>query len=308
MKLSSLGEFGLIEKIHSQLPTINKSSIIQGIGDDAAIIKTSRNKHTVATIDTLIEDVHFSMKYYSYYDLGWKTLAVNLSDIAAMGGVPKYALVSLGIPSHVDSKNIDEFYRGMRYLQKKYSVDIIGGDTVNSRDKIYMTVALLGEVNPRKALFRKGAKIGDFILATGEFGERGARAKHLRPNPRVEEGQIIAQSGGATAMMDDSDGLARSIHEICRQSKVGVRIFENKIPIAKNADMKSALNAGEDFELIFTCKKAHAKKIIQNIKRKIGTQVSIIGEIVDKKSGIKIVDENGKTKKLEVGGYEHFKK
>lgn len=307
MKLSSLGEFGLINKIQSQLPLINKSDVIQGIGDDAAIMRTAKNKQLVATIDTLIENVHFSMDYYSFYDLGWKSLAVNLSDIAAMGGNPKYALISLGLPSSIDSKNIDEFYRGMKFLQKKYSVDIIGGDTVYSPKGIYITVAVLGEINPKKILYRSGATEGDLILATGEFGGALDDQKHRRSLPRIIEGQIIAESGYATAMMDDSDGLARSIHEICRQSKVGAKIFEELIPKAKGADLNNALNGGEDFELIFTCKEKYADKIRKAVMEKTGTKVSIIGGIVGKKYGIKIIDKNEKSKKLEIGGYEHFK-
>jgi thiamine-monophosphate kinase len=304
-----------------------------GIGDDCAVFKASNNKLLLATVDTLIEGVHFLRDYCSFFDLGWKALAVNLSDIASMGGSPTVALVSLGLPKKTQIEDVEDFYDGMKSLAKKYGVNIVGGDTVSSHSKIYTSVSLLGEVNKRNPIYRKGARIGDLIMATGKCGASNAGLKilkkcvkhistcelkqndplqeemvqkHLKPEPRIREGQIIAASGFASAMIDDSDGLAFSINEICRMSRVGARVYSYLIPKAEGVSLNAALYGGEDFELIFTCKRKYADMLAYIIKKKTKTLVSIIGEIVGKNEGVKLVSKNKESRILKVKGFDHF--
>lgn len=323
MKLSSLGEFGLISRIENITGKPSKN-VIKGIGDDTAVIKRRNGPYLLYTIDTLVEGVHFDLKYFKFSDLGWKALAVNLSDIASMGGVPQYAVVSLGITRKTGTKDVLDIYKGMKLLAKKFNVDIVGGDTVLSPDRITITVALIGEVKPKNLLLRKGAKVGDLIMTTGTFGGASlglrsfrtlaprpqtlaSRNKHLRPLPRGKEGSILSATHKVSAMMDDSDGLAFTVGEICRQSGTGAKLYTGLIPKASGASLKEALYGGEDFELVFTCKRAYTHEVAYNIKIRTGTKVSIIGEIVSAKYGILIIDKSGKTSRLRLKGYDHFK-
>ncbi len=298
MRSSFSGEFGLIKDIAAVIGKPSKN-VIKGIGDDTAVIDTGGKKYLLATTDTLIESVHFDMSYFSFYDLGWKALAVNLSDIASMGGVSRYALVSLGLTKKVKTKDVRALYKGMEALAKKYRVDIIGGDTVFSPEKISITVSVIGEAEKKKVLYRKGARPGDLIMVTGDFGSAvpGKNKKHLCPEPRVLEGQIIAKNGRATAMMDCSDGLAFTIGEICRQSGTGADVREKLIPLSKGASLKQALYGGEDFELVFTCPPKFADIIADKVCSATGTAVSIIGNVVRKSEGVNI----------DTKGFEHFK-
>jgi len=319
MRSSLSGEFGLIKDIAAVIGKPSKS-VIKGIGDDTAVIDIGGKKCLLATTDTLVESVHFDMRYFSFYDLGWKALAVNLSDIASMGGVPKYALVSLGLTKNIKPRDVRDIYKGMKMLAKKYHVDIIGGDTVFSPEKISITVSVIGEADKKKVLYRKGAKIGDLIMVTGEFGgavvpprpvkgeacppapersdgRRGQGVRVLHPEPRVIEGQIIAKSGHATAMMDCSDGLAFTVGEICRQSGTGADIRDILVPKAKGVPLKDALYSGEDFELVFTCRPKFADIIAGKVCSATGTVVSIIGKVVRKSEGVNI----------DTKGFEHFK-
>lgn len=298
MRSSLSGEFGSIKDIAAVIGKPSKS-VIKGIGDDTAVIDIGGKKCLLATTDTLVESVHFDMRYFSFYDLGWKALAVNLSDIASMGGVPKYALVSLGLTKKAKPKDVRDLYKGMKALAKKYHVDIIGGDTVFSPEKTSVTVSVIGEAEKKKVLYRKGAKVGDLIMVTGEFGSAlpGKNKKHLRPEPRVIEGQIIAKSGHATAMMDCSDGLAFTVGEICRQSGTGADIRDVLVPKSKAVSLKDALYGGEDFELVFTCRPKFADIIAGKVRSATGTIVSIIGKVVRKSEGVNI----------DTKGFEHFK-
>ena len=304
MKLSRIGEFALINRISKIIgkPSIN---IVKGIGDDAAVIKPSKNKLLVITTDTLIEDIHFSFDYFSFYDLGWKSLAASLSDIASMGAIPTAAVVSIGIPSKIEVRDIDGFYKGMKKLADKYKVSIAGGDTVSSPDKVYISVTLLGEVSKKNLLLRRGAKPGDLIMVTGDLGGAapGKKTKHLRPEPRLKESRIIAKCG-ATSMIDSSDGLSRSLNEICASSRTGSVIFEKKLPAAKGASLTEVLHGGEDYELVFTCPSGRAGEIIRKLKGL--AKASVIGIVTKNKNKMVIAGLDGKERKLETKGFEHF--
>ncbi|MFA5097444.1 MAG: thiamine-phosphate kinase [Candidatus Margulisiibacteriota bacterium] len=306
MELLKLGEFGLIAAIRGQIHGKQcREGVLAGIGDDAAVLKLSEGKLLVAAADTLVEKVHFDLSYYSYFDLGWKSLAVNLSDIAAMGADPKWALVSIGLPKRTKVKNVIRFYKGMKALGGKYGVSIVGGDTVSSPNRLYVSITLLGEVLRKRMVLRKGAKEGDLILATGSLGGAlpGRNIKHLRPEPRVREGRIIA-NGGATSMIDSSDGLSRSLAELCKASGKGALLFEGLIPRAKKASLKEALHGGEDYELVFTCPKRRAGAIIKELAKL--SKASVIGRMTNNKGRVVLSCAGGKEKELEIRSFEHF--
>ncbi len=271
MKISDLGEFGLIGRIQKLAPRKSSSTLI-GIGDDAAALKLPASHTLLATTDLLIEGVHFDLAYTDFHSLGWKAAAVNLSDIAAMGGIPRFCLTALGIPTGISVEQITEFYRGFKALLKSHGTTLIGGDTCSSRKGLFISVTALGEVEPRRIITRAGARPGDRIFVTGTLGdsaaglellesgvrsqESGVRSKklksalrttrlsspksshfalierHLRPVPRVEWGRKIALSGCASAMIDLSDGLSSDLSRICEQSRVGAELLANGIPLS----------------------------------------------------------------------------
>ncbi len=333
MRLSSLGEFGLIDRIAKKI-NVKKSRVKIGIGDDAAVIKTSKNTLVILTTDTLIEDVHFDLRYFSFFFLGWKALAANISDVISMGGTPTEALISLGLPKNVKVESVDELYSGIKKLARKYGISIAGGDIVSSPRKIVIGITVLGEAKKKNILLRKGAKVGEVILVSGDIGASAlglallkkkkvyrkknyAIKKHLSPKPRVKEARIIAESRLATSMIDLSDGLVRSLIEIGKSSNVGSLILLDALPIRREIKELSnklgksvldfALYGGEDYELLVTCKKKDALRLSSLVKRKTGTPLTILGEITEKSKGIKVKTPSERIVPLKGTGYEHFK-
>jgi thiamine-monophosphate kinase len=304
MKLSELGEFGLIDLIASH--EAKRQDTIVGIGDDAAVLSPKSEvrgqKYALVTTDALIENVHFKRAGLSFFALGQKALAANISDIAAMGGWPTHALVTVGLPANLSVEKIEEFYRGLNRLAKKYRIDIVGGDTVASPKELVISITLLGEVEKKNLMLRSTAKPGDLVCVTGRFGGPASQ-KYLQLttyNLRLTEARALAKSKLATAMIDSSDGLVRSVLEICKASNVGAMLFEDCVPAAKGATLDQALYGGEEYELVFTVPKEKFKKL--KIK------MTIVGEIVSAKQGVKLVAKHDKIKKLKSGGYEHFVK
>jgi thiamine-monophosphate kinase len=310
MKISETGEFGLIEKI-KRSGSVSGRDVVIGIGDDAAVIKRSSKKYLLLTTDTLVEKVHFNLKYFTFYELGWKLLAVNISDIAAMGGVPRHAIITLGLNDSASVENIDQFYKGIRVLAKKYNISIVGGDIVSSPKSLFFTVDLYGEAD--KIVTRSGARPGDLIVSIGKLGGSSVGLRslkkygrnalkmmkaqvlvHLMPVPMVKEGSEASKY--ATSMIDNSDGLARCLIEICKASNAGAKINLKNIPLAKGASLKDAFEGGEDYNLIITVPRNRAKSIKNGI---------IIGEITKSKKIILII---GKEKGIimKSGGFEHF--
>jgi thiamine-monophosphate kinase len=325
MKLSQLGEFGLIDRLAKEIGKPSKRVVV-GIGDDTAVLeitnyklqitnkskipKSKFQKYILVTTDTLIENIHFRLKTTSFLDLGNKALAINISDIAAMGGYPTYALVTIGVNKNIPVSKIEELYRGIKKLAKKFKIEVIGGDTVQSPKELVVSITLLGEVEKECLLTRSGAKIGDAILVTGGFGGPSANKYVYRPSslvPRLKEARTIAKSGKCTSMIDSSDGLARSVLEICKASKTGARIWLDPVPIAKGATLDQALYGGEEYELVITTPRSKAVELRDLIQRKTKTKVTIVGEVVGRKRGIKLVDVHGKVYPLKSGGYEHFR-
>ena len=301
MKLSQIGEFGLIDLIAKHEPKLPSTLI--GIGDDAAVLK-AKNKYQLITTDTFIENVHFKLKRTSFFDLGRKALAANISDIAAMGGYPTHALVTIGLPKKITVKQVQQLYQGINSLARRYQIDIVGGDTIASPREVVISITLLGEVEKRHLLTRSGAKPDNLILVTGAFGGPAAikfKIQKAKFKIRIKEARNIAKSRRATSMIDSSDGLVRSVLELCKASRTGALIYEDLVPIARGASLAQALYGGEEYELVFTANKKDLPRL-----RKIA-KVSVVGEMVPRKFGVKLVDSYGRIKLPKSGGYEHFK-
>src|SRR3989338_7089247 len=245
MRLKDIGEIGLIKRLDRK--THLDKSVIKGIGDDAAVIRWRRDKYLLFTCDMLIEDVHFKLKRAAPSQIGWKAIARNISDIAAMGGVPRYALISIGLAPNTSVGFLDELYSGIRKCAKIFKVNIVGGDTGRSK-KLVIDVSLIGKVEKRSVVTRSGAKIGDIILVTGSIGGSG-KGKHLNFMPRLKEARRLVKN----FMIDVSDGLALDLWRILYASRVGARISKDAVPISREADsFEKAISEGEDFELLFT--------------------------------------------------------
>mgnify|MGYP003446400711 CR=1 FL=1 len=247
MKINEIGEFGLID-ILKQNTINNKDNIIKGIGDDAAVFSVENNLLQLATTDMLVEGIHFNREFITAWQLGYKAIAVNFSDIAAMGGTPTNILISLAIPSDIDVDFMVQLYDGMKYLTKKFNANIIGGDTVASLQGLVINVTVLGTVPLPLVKYRSGAKNGDLVVVTGDLGSSAAGLeillnkyeqeqyeilvkKHLMPFPQLNYGEIIANY--ANSMNDISDGLASEANEISTASEVGIMLKENKMPVLK---------------------------------------------------------------------------
>src|SRR3989338_1804097 len=338
MKIKDFGsEFKFLEKIKSLSKKINNNFISQ-IGDDCAIIdktidgRTKNNKtketektgYELITTDILVENNHFSLKYSTPFQIGMKAIEVNVSDIAACGGLPKYCVVSLVLPKDTSVEFLEGLYKGMNKACEKYNIDLIGGDTT-SGDIVVINIAMFGEVEKNKLCIRSDAKVGDLILLTGFIGrscsglnlflhgkEKLGETKHyLEPVARLDKAREIAKH--INAMIDISDGLASETRHICIMSNCGAVIYKNKIPIDKQTikDAKLcnkypydyALSGGEDYELLFTLSKKNYEIYTDLFK-----DCFVVGEIVEKEKGICLIETiNGKEVKKELGkGYEHF--
>ncbi len=326
MKVRELGEFGLIELVAGIVGKPSRRDILLGIGDDAAAWRTSGSVE-LATTDILIEDVHFTLANATWRELGWKALAINISDIAAMGGSPAYALVSLGVPPDTEVESVAELYRGMMDAATEYGVDICGGN-MSSAPVAVINLTVVGETSSA-LLTRSAALPGDRIAVTGYLGQAAAglemlksglqfdrtttaflREAHLRPRPRVAEGQILAQHG-VKAAIDLSDGLLSDLGHICKASRVGASVWMHKLPIhplVKAAfdeeSPKLALSGGEDYELLFTA----SDEILQRVRAVVPVPVTAIGEIVsDEHCRITLCDSRGKPVEHGKRGWEHFR-
>ena len=330
MNIEEIGELGLIKRLTKGLP-LDEARVVVGPGDDAAVIRTKKGaKFTLFTMDTLIEGIHFTLDTLTPYQLGGELLAANLSDIAAMGGIPQYALISLGLKAGTSTKFVDGLYRGMKALAGKYGVSIVGGDTVQSPQQLTLTIALLGEVEQKYLTRRSGARIGDKILVTGDLGARAAhrlKGGYLSPQPRAEEARVIVKKLKPTAMIDLSDGLASDLRHICETSQVGAEIRLEKIPLSRRTrhlarelgqdPLSLALEGGEDYELLFTLSHLHPL-LLEGEGRVRGSSpranlgmkfpLSLIGEITRERGKIFWRDENGQRHSLKAKGYEHFRR
>jgi len=334
MKLFELGEFGLIDLLTGDM-IHNPAGVIKGVGDDTAVLAVGGGPWLLFTTDMMVEGIHFSLDWSTFRQVGWKALAVNLSDIAAMGGRPTHAVVSLAVPPRLEPSALVELYEGLREAARTYGVNIVGGDTVGNPERLVLNVALLGEVEAGKAVYRSGARPGDGVYVTGTLGAAAAglhlfqnpdlscppdaadycRRAHCAPRPRVEAGLLLARCG-VSAMDDISDGLASEMHEICGAGGVGCLIRREDVPVdsrvravAEGAGVDPvewALFGGEDLELVFTAG-PEAEEGIEREAAGEGIKIYRVGEITAR-AGVHLVGPGGEILPLPRGGYDHFKK
>jgi thiamine-monophosphate kinase len=319
MRLNALGEAGLIRMLAKNFKPGNparrsrtrkqldaEGNIVKGIGDDCAVIRISKNKFLLVTIDMLIEDVDFRLKDAAPYQIGWKSLACGLSDIAAMGGVARYAVISLGLPRGLSVEFIDGLYRGIKALAKKFGVEIIGGDT-NSAKALVVDVAVLGFTEPDRLTLRSGARHGDIICVTGSLGGSYKSKRHLTFTPRLKEARCLVNNLKVSSMIDISDGLSTDLNHIAKESGLGACVYEELIPVSKDAKgIDSALNEGEDFELLFTIPLSDARRFTGKDLCANDVKVTPIGEMLDRRSGVKIIGRDGRARGLKPKGFSHF--
>jgi thiamine-monophosphate kinase len=297
MKLNQAGEFGLIEKLKRSIP--KGTGVKRGIGDDAAVVTLDSKCEGLLTTDMLIEGVHFN-KSDAPERIGNKVISASLSDIAAMGGTPKYALVSLGVDPQDSLERIKAIYQGMISRASKYNTYIVGGDTVSS-GQLVINVALYGEVPAGRSIGRNGARSGDSIYVSGPLGNSFKSGHHLVFEPRLKESAYLVKNYRPTSMIDISDGLVADLGHIITVSKSGARIYQAEIPLRKGARLSNALYDGEDFELLFTIPKSDDKRLCQNKKFRFYK----IGQIINAK-GIVLLEGNRKIKLEHSRGYRHF--
>ncbi len=333
MKLRDLGEVALINHVQEGC-LIRPNGVIQGIGDDCAVLAFSDYQYLLVTMDMLIEGVHFRRELVRFHELGWKTLAVNLSDIAAMGGTPRDAFISLALPSDVDLEDIDGFYGGFRELASKYQVNLLGGDTSSSPHGIMVALTVTGTVAPDKILFRKGAHAGDVVVVTGCLGDSAAGLAlltsgthvsdsirtplvkaHLLPEPHIEEALFLASLDGVHAAIDISDGLSVDLAHLCTASGVGATIDAEALPISSETQAVAdalgvpstawALHGGADYVLLLAIASDCFATARQRYEARFGKPLYCIGEFSPYPE-VRLKSAHGREMALEPKGYDHF--
>ncbi|MBN8705544.1 MAG: thiamine-phosphate kinase [Bacteroidetes bacterium] len=337
--VSALGEFGLIEKI-SEWVTLKDSDVLKSIGDDAAVFHPAEGMEQLISTDCLVEGIHFDLTYQSLRHLGYKSVAVNVSDIYAMNGTPQYITLALALPQKITVELLEEFYAGVHLACKDFHVAVIGGDLSASSGNMFISVTVTGFANRDEIVYRNGAKPGDLIVVSGNPGRSFAGLKvlirekefylsdpenfaptldrhswvierHLAPKPRTEVLSWLNQKRvKPTAMIDLSDGLAGDLFHICKQSGVGAVLDELSLPVtepirsvAEQFDEEStkwALFGGEDYELLFTVNPEWRLIIESN------DELTIIGEITDQTETMLLREAEGDETEIEKQGWNHF--
>jgi thiamine-monophosphate kinase len=339
MNVRDLGEFELIDMLAKSIALSNRQNVqaledsglrmLRSIGDDAAAWHSAEGVR-VFTSDTMVEGVHFDLSYTGWGDLGWKALATNVSDVAAMGCAPSFATVTLGLRGDIPVEGLLEMYDGMMSLTEICGGAVVGGDIVKS-PTFFISVALEGVArsDDRELLLRDKAQPGDCIAVTGNLGSSAAGLKlmmegadeagiasygffrdaHNRPMPRVSEGESLANIGVRCAM-DISDGLVDDLGKLCRASRVGAQIHTPMIPVEDRLKaifpsswLNLALSGGEDYELLIAARES----VIRSAQGVISTPIAIIGEIVEADAGLTVLDAGGKPLNISAGGWDHFR-
>ena len=329
---SAPGELELIRLIRRLTERGPAERVETGIGDDVAVLRPQTGARLLATTDVVVEDVHFRRAWASPFDIGWKAMAVNLSDIAGKGGRPLWALIGLAMPAPADPAEVEALYEGMRQAASPHGVAIVGGDTSASPSGWFVNVTLLGEHGGAPKL-RSAAKPGDAVAVTGTLGRSAAGlaalqagsartgavetviAAHLRPTARVAEGRWLGSASGVHAMMDCSDGVATDLGHVCRESLVGARVALDRLPVdaaareiavALGADALAwATSGGEDFELLLTCDPTEVDALRDGLGRATGTALTVVGTIGALEAGLTFLDAGGVPVAMRAG-YEHF--
>ena len=345
MQVKDLGEFGVIEILNSMIvdqragPANQWASgfdLLVDTGDDTAAWKAGETTELFTT-DTVVEGVHFTRDTTPWEDLGWKSLASNISDIAAMGGSPMYALITLGLPPETEVDDLRELYHGMLKISNKYGVSIVGGDMVRS-PVVFITVSLTG-VHPSQPMLRSTGQVGDQVGVTGPVGGSAGGLKllleysqdeyprvsnpplqasaeageylrlcHRRPQPAIDEGRLLAEAGVETAM-DISDGLADDLSKLCLASGLSARLYAEQVPVHpflkdafRDQFLELALYGGEDYLLLFTAKKDLMAKVMPRLP-----DGAVVGELVSGEPGrVIIIDPSGGEKVASRAGWDHF--
>ncbi|MCU0389751.1 MAG: thiamine-phosphate kinase [Thermoflexibacter sp.] len=337
-ELSQLGEFGLIERIKSKTTHRNPNTL-KGIGDDAAVITTSGDFYQLVSTDMLVENIHFDLSFHPLQHLGYKSVAVNVSDIAAMNGIAEQITVSLAISNRFSVEAIDALYQGIFAACEDYSVDLVGGDTTSSTSGLIISITVIGRAKPAQIAYRNGAKKGDILCVTGDLGaayiglqilqrekveflanpnmqpqlegKAYTVGRQLKPKARTDIVHELAElQVKPTSMIDISDGLASEVIHLATQSQVGATLFEDKLPIDKETydiainDFKlipsvCAMNGGEDYELLFTIDQKDYEKI------KTHDEISFIGYMTEDKE-INLVSSGGQKVPITAQGWNHF--
>ena len=340
-RVSDSSEFRLIQAIRRQSTGPPDPTLLQGIGDDAAVLACIPNEHLLVSTDLMIEGIHFDLRRTSLKDVGYKATIANLSDMAGMGGIPRFALTSVAIPLDYSLTDVRSLYRGLLSCCRQYNTQLIGGDTSSSKHGLFLGITILGTVEPTGALLRDGAQIGDRIYVTGTLGDSWAGLKlllsqrkpppsslgkrtvqylinrHLRPTPRIDIGRGLSTQQLATAAIDLSDGLSGDLAHVCRASKVGATLEETRIPVSPQCrsfakirhldPISIALTGGEDYELLFTVP-AQCQPALEEFRKHTNAPISCIGTIEPLKSGLRIQLANGSFRPIVPTSYDHFRK
>ncbi len=334
MNLKDIGEFGFIKRI-SRGCLIRPQSVIKAIGDDAAAFIPAPGEAILVTTDLLVERIHFLRDATSGFNLGYKALSVNLSDIAAMGGTAREAFISIAVPENCSIDFLEDLYKGMKRLAAEFDVNLLGGDTTRSKADLVINISVLGSAFEKEILYRNTAQHGDIICSTGFLGDSRAGLyliinnieansnelkplldAHVIPKPYLREGRFLARQGGVHAVIDVSDGLSSDIGHIAEQSNVGIRLYSEKIPVSDNLEkfcagfdfdpVEYALAGGEDYTLLCTISPDKVDHIAANYLKRFRNPLYQIGEITD--SGkMELVLSDGQIRSFTPSGWDHFK-
>jgi len=367
VRVSDLGELVLLERITARVARAGRGAragthprdeavagdgrqrcdVVLGIGDDTAALRWTPGALVLATTDALVEDVHFRRATSAAADTGWKALAINASDIAAMGGVPKHAIVSLMLPGDLEAAWVDGLYDGLLEMAGEADVAVVGGNLAQA-PVVVVDVALLGEVAPELLVRRVGARPGDLLAVTGTLGRAAAGlavleglgdtpddpaldrllAAQRRPRPRLREGRALAETGAVRAMIDISDGLLLDLWRLCEASGLSVRLDAGRVPAdpdvvavmaaaaavapggtraGSSHALDLALAGGEDYELLFAVAPEDADRVLRGLVEETGTPATVVGEFTGHGTSRIVVDEGGLVRQLDPGGWTHFK-
>lgn len=332
MNLRQLGEFGLIDRIQKRFPP--PASSVLGIGDDAAAILPSKKQHLLLTTDTLIEGVHFDPAFSTFQQVGYKSVMVNVSDIAAMGGAPRYILISLGLTDRQTVEAIDQLYKGIERASRETGLDLVGGNIAFSTGPFFISPTVVGEIPKKEMVTRAGAEEGDPLYVTGTLGDAAAGLALLKkgidtkpfgrltrryraPQARWREGRLLAKARIPSAMIDLSDGLSSDLGHLMERSGLGAEIDAARIPLSPRLrraalqigvdSIEYALNGGEDYELLFSVPERKLKKLERMIKNRLISAYRI-GKMAPRRTGLMLVDPSGRRRSIAPGGWDHLKK
>jgi thiamine-monophosphate kinase len=334
MMVRELGEFALLARLQRRLKQADATPVVRGIGDDCAVLRPTDGHDLLVTTDTQEEGVHFRRDWSTPEDIGWRCLAVNVSDIAAMGGVPLGAVVALSLPETLAVAFVEALYDGMNDLAEAYDCPIIGGNISKSAERLSVTITVLGSTPQGTAAFRASARAGDAIWATGDLG--GAKAglealihpqavaglptdavlsRYRRPLPRLQEALYLCQHG-VHSLIDLSDGLSSDLAHICEASGVGAQLYAERIPVSDETRrvaralgldaLTMALHGGEDFELCLTAPPDAAASLEQGFRDRFNCPLTCIGTI-QAGAGVTLRHPDGSEESLAAGGYDHFR-